>query len=495
MFRERISLIHFNSWHHVLKGKFLEGKRNRRLDHLVHVLVNEVMPYYKGKHWRQYFGFEGPDLEISRRRQIGQSAIEIQPDHITEVDDEGQYTVQSQTTKGRSYSVNIEQYTCDCDSYPLVSYCKHLAAVQIHYTEGFDIQQIGLQFVSVANKYSSPSAGLSKAPTHAPDPNTTPDDLLLASVTEKLQRLTVRTRLSPPHHISESFRQLNDLLDRVLAECEQPQVLPKQKKVPPNQRSWPETAKVMGAAVKSKRKNAHPDPYSGGERSAKKAKPDARVGPVVGRGGIRCVCSIIAPSPVLTLTPSAVRNHLQNPTSHRLQTIPATVCMPSPSHQPPRLLITTSRHFSTVLSSNDIGLSPRFNTLNSLYTTTPSLHHTISCTILSLRNTPLHLVHSLPIRLIPPTYTPNPPPIISSIIPHLLRLIMTLYIHLLRDSLRPYFRPHTLTRIKTLRSSYHTCYHISHIHYLCLILIIFDPLHTLRWPTTTALHADARRRR
>ncbi|KAF8223472.1 hypothetical protein L208DRAFT_1411854 [Tricholoma matsutake] len=32
----------------------------------------------------------------------------------------------------------------------------------------------------------------------------------------------------------------------------------------------------MGVAVKSKRKITHTDPYSGGERSGKKAKPDAR---------------------------------------------------------------------------------------------------------------------------------------------------------------------------------------------------------------------------
>lgn len=74
LFWELTSLILFNSWHHVVKGEFLEGKRNWRLDHLVYVLVHEVMPYYQSKHWRQYFGFKGPDLEINRQREIGQSA-------------------------------------------------------------------------------------------------------------------------------------------------------------------------------------------------------------------------------------------------------------------------------------------------------------------------------------------------------------------------------------------------------------------------------------
>src|ERR1700731_2088368 len=50
------------------------------------------------------------------------------------------------------------------------------------------------------------------------------------------------------------------------------------KKVPitSNQHSWPETAAVMIAKLKIKWKG-HTDPYSGGERSRKRAKPDTRV--------------------------------------------------------------------------------------------------------------------------------------------------------------------------------------------------------------------------
>lgn len=53
-------------------------------------------------------------------------------------------------------------------------------------------------------------------------------------------------------------------------------VLPSKQKIAPNQHLWPKTAAVMGVAVKSKRKT-HTDPYSGGERPGKKAKPDARI--------------------------------------------------------------------------------------------------------------------------------------------------------------------------------------------------------------------------
>ncbi|KAF8206097.1 hypothetical protein K438DRAFT_1578409, partial [Mycena galopus ATCC 62051] len=50
--------------HHLLKGKFLEEKRNRRVDHLLHVLVNKAIPYFIGKHRRQDSGFEGSDPEV-----------------------------------------------------------------------------------------------------------------------------------------------------------------------------------------------------------------------------------------------------------------------------------------------------------------------------------------------------------------------------------------------------------------------------------------------
>ncbi|KAJ7175419.1 hypothetical protein C8R46DRAFT_890736, partial [Mycena filopes] len=55
------------AWHHVLKGKFLHGKRNRRLDHLLSTLLNEVLPYYALKQRRQAIGFEGPDIEVKKR--------------------------------------------------------------------------------------------------------------------------------------------------------------------------------------------------------------------------------------------------------------------------------------------------------------------------------------------------------------------------------------------------------------------------------------------
>lgn len=58
------------AWHHVLKGKFLRGKRNRQADHLIHCLLEEVVPYYRAKKRDEDHGFSGGDLEVTRRKEI-----------------------------------------------------------------------------------------------------------------------------------------------------------------------------------------------------------------------------------------------------------------------------------------------------------------------------------------------------------------------------------------------------------------------------------------
>ncbi|KZP06510.1 hypothetical protein FIBSPDRAFT_691239, partial [Athelia psychrophila] len=37
-------------WHHILKGKMLEGKRNRHINHLIYILVCKTVPYFYEKH-------------------------------------------------------------------------------------------------------------------------------------------------------------------------------------------------------------------------------------------------------------------------------------------------------------------------------------------------------------------------------------------------------------------------------------------------------------
>ncbi|KAJ7871039.1 hypothetical protein B0H13DRAFT_1569692, partial [Mycena leptocephala] len=63
-------LVEAYVWHHVLKSFHLEGKRNRRVDQLIHTLLNVALPNYIANHRAQQFGFHGPDLALQKRNQI-----------------------------------------------------------------------------------------------------------------------------------------------------------------------------------------------------------------------------------------------------------------------------------------------------------------------------------------------------------------------------------------------------------------------------------------
>lgn len=77
IFEEGDTNMLVEAWHHVLKGKFLDGKRNRRLDTLVCILHDDVIRHYKLRYHRQLHGFEGPDLEAQERIQVAERAREI----------------------------------------------------------------------------------------------------------------------------------------------------------------------------------------------------------------------------------------------------------------------------------------------------------------------------------------------------------------------------------------------------------------------------------
>ncbi|KAJ7104928.1 hypothetical protein C8R44DRAFT_528056, partial [Mycena epipterygia] len=58
------------AWHLVLKSFHMDGKRNRRVDQLIHTLVNIALPSYIANHRAQPFGFHGPDLALQKRNSI-----------------------------------------------------------------------------------------------------------------------------------------------------------------------------------------------------------------------------------------------------------------------------------------------------------------------------------------------------------------------------------------------------------------------------------------
>jgi hypothetical protein len=86
----------------------------------------------------------------------------------------------------------------------------------------------------------------------------------------RLVRRSWMLRETQPIHLTHALLDLKTNLDQACSVS----IMPKQLNIHPNQWSWPETATVMGAQPKTKRRK-HVDPYSRGEQSGKKAKADA----------------------------------------------------------------------------------------------------------------------------------------------------------------------------------------------------------------------------
>jgi hypothetical protein len=290
-----------------LKGKFLEGRRNRRLDHLLHTLIDKILPYYLFKERRQEYGFEGENLENQKRRKITTSAKAINLEDIkqTILDSsiETVYLVKSASRPDHWYEVDILAYTCTCSDYPVISFCKHLHAVQIHFpTETLATipEQVDAHFHS-STKWSEElstirgtSSGLglidvhtetdSEVLAHGMNSEIPLEDMSLHNaVVEQLESFTAQFRC---HGSAEQALRIRSWLNKELALEDSHttrSLLPEKKKLSPRLNSWPETQAAMMPPKKTRTKKAGDEAYGAGEMSGKKAKTLPKSMSLIGR--------------------------------------------------------------------------------------------------------------------------------------------------------------------------------------------------------------------
>ena len=120
----------------MLKSIWLEGKRNRRMDHLIHMLLDEFMPEIDHRHKRQMLGMEGPNLGKKRRQEILTRAPETPIKNIKQIAN-SRFEVQSSNSE-KIYEINLDTTACTCSDFPCIRLCKHIAAV-VHFFEGADL--------------------------------------------------------------------------------------------------------------------------------------------------------------------------------------------------------------------------------------------------------------------------------------------------------------------------------------------------------------------
>lgn len=135
---------------------------------------------------------------------------------IDKLDDVGgMYCVISQSDQHMAYMVNFDDdYSCDCPSFPLMLYCKHLAAIHFHFYELLDIQPLELLLApAIRTQHSIQSAANNSE--HIAGSNTVqPMDTSLRTIAGKLERLAAHLyRLPLGHPTANVLQNLDHALD------------------------------------------------------------------------------------------------------------------------------------------------------------------------------------------------------------------------------------------------------------------------------------------
>ena len=343
-----------SSYHHVLKSKWLDGKRNRRVDHLIHTLVTIMVPSYAVQHIRQELGFEGLNLPDKRCKELLAQSPEINALGISPLGDD-QFKVPSATST-RIYLVDLRTASCDCPDWPRIQLCKHVAAVAHFFGNGH--QQIDIK---VSPRARPIREGLISLNTAAAQASATS---ILKSVIAVSQALLSDGELSSPETV-RSLEMVESHLTAI-AHCspssENPSdnPLPEKESIPPKQGSkWSDTAARMGAKRQWKRPrpatmlSSDPlelpateligelnckkariqimDPYSGGVSSGQSAAPDAQT---AARNAEACSRAAVSGNPgdtTLSQPPKRGRKRVHSPVQHSAPSSLAPGPAPPPS--------------------------------------------------------------------------------------------------------------------------------------------------------------------
>jgi hypothetical protein len=257
----------------------------------VYTFVHHMEPYYQSRHERQIIGFEGVDLAAARRQEIEASARDISLDSVLNFDST-HFHVASQSSPGTFYTIDLIESTCDCADFPRISYCKHIGAVYVHFPH---LRPEGNHAPSMSTLENVTAPCQPQHPTsHNNTLQVLKQDIAVLSQTLASE---IADQSADSSAVLETARSVKYTLTTAIASLQSACPLPEKDVIAPNQKSWPETAKRMGAKCTPKRKcppeergltaqsmgiaktkakrRIHTDPYAGGERSGKRAKPDA----------------------------------------------------------------------------------------------------------------------------------------------------------------------------------------------------------------------------
>lgn len=248
-----------SSWHHVLKGKFLEGHRNHHVDHLLYILLCKVIKYYSVKQNCESIGFKGPNLEAHKCKTILWHSQAISINDVHESDHPGHYHIKS-SVSDHIYDIGIITYNCICWDFPKICFCKHIAAVQRYFPLSDTVAHSELDALSLSlepletTPSSSPAlkdllhipSGLNKVITATDTTANTNADKHLnrLRVIKKLEMLAACLCHEGSVIIHDDH--FEELLDSKLSLVQHTvHLLPPAKHLSPHLNSWPKTQSTM----------------------------------------------------------------------------------------------------------------------------------------------------------------------------------------------------------------------------------------------------------
>nr|GAT51335.1 predicted protein [Mycena chlorophos] len=301
VFQESDTNMLVESMHHFYKDYIADGQRNKRMDLTIHQLIVDVIEHMQARHQQQLAGVHGHNLEQAARVEVLKRAADIPRETIALPTATSPFYVvlsQSATNPFTFYNVDISSVParCSCTSYPRLQFCTHVAAVGRYYPDSkVDIQIYPSSYRTRLHPQINASGPRASVEVSAPLPLRPIQAIsdIAAAASHQLSKALI----SLAADVQANPRPLEELgpLQAAVAQFSQPvsQVLPAKLKLGNNKKhDWDETAKNMGSAKRKKRarvgesaeigigprkmkKTTYTDPYSAGERSGKRAKPDA----------------------------------------------------------------------------------------------------------------------------------------------------------------------------------------------------------------------------
>src|SRR5882672_7961544 len=301
---DKITDLISSRYHHVLKSHWLDGKRNRCIDHILYTLVVYMNQYYLNQHGRQIIRFEGLDLTGGWWQEIIASARTISWDSVLQFNCT-HFHIASQSCPGALYSIDLNLTTCDCQDFPRIQFCKHIAAIHLHFPHLCFEQSdpiMPLEYSLVSDQQdgdpdsNSDSDFASKSGSESKSGSAS---TLEAALLEEILTLTCKIislsqnlatkKIDQSHYpaVIEAIRSAKYSLVVADASAEGTSALLDKEFIAPNQKSWSETAACMGVkwppkrkclpeerglteqaiGVTSRRRRTNNDPYGAGQRS------------------------------------------------------------------------------------------------------------------------------------------------------------------------------------------------------------------------------------